>query len=209
MTVPLKYINVYVPVKHFLTSYRALSDAKMGIKHLEEYLQSETFLLSDWKVIWIGTCALLRTSVNVFEIDKKSCINPTIRKEICREWNIITKNKDEHKIFWKFLREERGNVLHQYKWAAYEAWMQQDGTIRPARLSLLDVRPQDVRSVLIMRGGYYKDRDSLDLLKESAAWVEERIFAAIHRAGFDPDEERNVVSFQQRPLRAEKGLLDM
>ena len=45
----------------------------------------------------------------------------------------------------------------------------------------------------------YKNRNSLDLLKESAEWAEARIYDAIRRTGFDPDEERNVVSFQKRP----------
>ncbi len=48
-----------------------------------------------------------------------------------------------------------------------------------------------------MRGGSYKNRNSLDLLKESAEWVEARIYGAIRRAGFDPDEYRNLVNFQK------------
>ena len=86
-------------------------------------------------------------------------------------------------------------------------WMDQDGTTRrPARISLLGIKPEDVNSVLVMRGGRYKDRDSLELLKESAEWVEARIYGAITRAGFDPDENRNAVNFQKRPP-AEKTLL--
>ena len=66
-------------------------------------------------------------------------------------------------------------------------------------MSLLDIKPKDANSVLIMRGGSYKNRNSLDLLKESAEWVEARIYGAIRRAGFDPDENRNLVNFQKRP----------
>jgi hypothetical protein len=199
MTVPLKYGNIHVPVKYFLTSYRALSDGKTGVRHLEEYIQSSTFLLSEWKVIWIGACTLLRTSIDLFQVDTKSCINQKIREEIRSEWESIKEKKEDHPIFWEFLRKERNNILHEYEWAAYEVWMDQDGTTRPARMSLLDIKPKDTSSVLIMRGGPYKDRDSLDLLKESAEWVEARIYGAIRRAGFDPDENRNLVSFQKRP----------
>jgi hypothetical protein len=50
-----------------------------------------------------------------------------------------------------------------------------------------------------MRSGPFEGRNSLDLLKEGADWVEARIFAAIRRAGLDPDEERGLGSFQPRP----------
>ena len=206
MTVPIKYSNHYFPVKYFLTSYRALSDGKTGVRHLKEHVQSSTFLLSEWKVFWIGACALLRTSIDLFNVDAKSCINQKIREEIGAEWSSIKQNKEHHPIFWDFLRKERDNIIHKYEWAAYEVWMDQDGTTRSARMSLLDVKPKDASSVLVMRGGPYKDRDSLDLLKESAEWVEARIYGAIRRAGFDPDEKRNLVNFQ-KPPPVEKTLL--
>ncbi len=206
MVAPLKYGNTYIPVKYFLTSYRALSDGKDGVRLLEEHLRSATILLSEWKVSWIGACALLRTSIALFQVDAKSCINQKIREEISTEWNSIGQKKEHHPIFWEFLRKERDNILHEYEWAAYEMWMDQDGATRPARMSLLNMKPKDASSVLVMRGGSYKDRNSLDLLKESAEWVEARIYGTIRRAGFDPDEERNLVTFQKRPP-VEKGLL--
>jgi len=206
MTVPLEYRNIYIPVRYFLTSYRALSDGKTGIRHLEEHLQSSTFLLSEWKVIWIGACTLLRTSIDLFQVDARSCISQQIREEIHAEWNSIKQKKEHHRIFWEFLRKERNNIIHEYEWAAYEVWMDQDGTTRPARMSLLDIKPKDVSSVLVMRGGPYKGRNSLDLLKESAEWVEAMIFGTIRRTGFDPDENRNLVNFQKRPP-VENGLL--
>lgn len=171
-------------------------------------MASTNFLLSEWKVIWIGACTILRTSIDLFQVDVKSCINQKVREGILSEWASIKEDKDAHPIFWKFLQKERNNIIHEYEWAAYEAWLDQDGTVRPARMSLLDLKPRDARSVLIMRGGQYKDRNSLDLLKESAEWVESRIFGAIRRAGFEPDEERNLVNFQKRPT-AEKTLLGM
>jgi hypothetical protein len=206
MTVPPIYGNIYVPVKYFLNSHRALSDGKTGVQQLEEHLQSSAFLLSEWKVIWIGTCTLLRTSIDLFRVDAKSCVNQKIRDEIRSEWILIKENKKRHPIFWEFLRKERDNIIHEYEWAAYEMWMNPDGTTRPTGISLLDLKPEDASSILIMRGGLYKDRDSLELLKESAEWVEARIYGAIRRAGFDPDENRNLVSFQKRPP-AEKTLL--
>lgn len=197
--VPDKYFNTFVSVKYFLTSYRALSDGKAGIRSLADQLKSSKIFLSEWKVLWIGTCTLLRTSIDLFNVDAKSCINLRIREEILAEWNFVKSHQEEHPIFWDFLRKERNNIIHEYEWQAYEVWMGQDGATRPARLSLLELKPNDVRAVLVMRSGRYKDRDSLELLRESANWVETRIFNAIQRAGFSPDEYRNLITFQERP----------
>jgi hypothetical protein len=195
MSVPLKYVHTSVPVKFFLTSYRALSDGQSGIRHLEEYLRSSSFLLSDWKVIWIGACTLLRTSIELFQVDAKSCINQRIGEQLNAEWQSIKKNKVEHPIFWEFLRKERNNIIHEYEWSAYSVWMDKEGVELPDRIALLNLKPKDAEAVLVMRGGIYEGRDSLELLKESAEWVEARIFGAIRNAGFDPEENKNVVNF--------------
>lgn len=216
MTLPNEYRNLCLPVKWFLHSYRALNDAKSGIDHLGGMLQKSTFLFSEWKVVWIGTCALLRTSIHMFQNDMKSCINEKIREQIHAEWNLISKNRNDHQIFWEFLKRERDYVLKQYEWAAYEAWMKDDGTIDQTRRSLLSMLTEDARPVLIMRGGLYDGRNSLDLLKEGADWVEQRIYNAITRAGFKPDESRNAFTFElqdpndSRSLAGElsRGILD-
>lgn len=199
MTVPGEYANSFVPVKYFLASYRALSDGRGGIRHLEQQLASSRFFLSEWKIIWIGTCAVLRTAIDLFRVDAKSCLVPSIRNEITAEWNAIKDQKEKHAIFWEFLRHERDNVIHQYEWRAYEAWMKPDGSFRAARLSLLLLEEDNAHPVLLMRDGPFRGRNSLELLKEGADWVEARIFNAIHRAGLDPDEERSLVQFLPRP----------
>lgn len=196
---PNKYSNFYIPIKYFLSSYRALSDGRSGIQRLRDHLDSDSFFISDWKILWLGSCTLLRTSIDLFRVDAKTCINSDIRDQLITEWSDIKANKSKHQIFWDFLRHERDNIIHEYEWAAYEVWMDQEGRIKPARISLFDLKPSDARSVLLMKAGHYKGRDSLELLAESADWVEDRIFSAIRRAGFSPDEERNLVSFGKRP----------
>jgi hypothetical protein len=73
--------------------------------------------------------------------------------------------------------------------------MDKEGVELPDRIALLNLKPKDAEAVLVMRGGIYEGRDSLELLKESAEWVEARIFGAIRNAGFDPEENKNVVNF--------------
>lgn len=120
-----------------------------------------------------GTCTLLRTSIDLFRRDASSCINGKIRDEIRAEWEAIDKDQEANAIFWDFLRKERNNIVHEYEWSAYEMWLDSEGNLNPPKLSLLSLRPEDARSVLIMRGGKYKGRDSLELLIESADWVNE------------------------------------
>lgn len=207
MTVPAEYANSYLPVKYFLSSYRALCDGRDGIRQLEELLTSASFYLSEWKVGWIGTCAVLRTAIELFRTDRNSCLVSELRGEIAAEWKAIGHQRKDHAIFWEFLRRERDSVVHHYQWRAYEAWMKPDETFRASRPSLLLMLDKDdARPVLLMREGPFRGRNSLDLLKESADWVEARIFSAIHRAGLDPEEERGLVHFQPRPKMGKQGL---
>lgn len=199
MTVPDKYRHNSAPVKYFLSSYRALSDGRNGIVLLEKQIETAKFALYEWKVTWIGTCTIIRSSIDLFQIDAKSCLHPRICEEIIKEWHDIRKNRDKNRIFWDFLRQERNSILHEYEWRAYEAWMKPDGTLRPARLSLLMIDDDGARPALLMRDGPFKGRNSLELLKESADWAESRIFSAIKRAGFDPNESRNFVDFMPLP----------
>lgn len=199
MTAPLTYRHNFIPTKYFLSSYRALSDGRSGIRHLQDRVASADTLLFEWKVGWIGACAVLRTAVVLLQVDAKSCLPIQLKEEIKNEWNYITSDKENNSIFWDFLKCERDNIIHHYEWKAYEAWVKPDGTFSARRLSLISMYNDDgARPVLRMNGGKFSGRNSLDLLMESADWIEERIFGAIRRAGFNPDEERNMSNFQTR-----------
>lgn len=198
MNLPRDNRNHALPVKWFLISYRALADARAGLAHLDEFLQQDRFLLSEWKVIWVGSCTLLRTCIDLFKADAKSCIDQGLRNAVKAEWNAIEYEKDKHPIFWEFLRRERNNIIHEYQWTAYAAWLSSDGTVEE-KFNMLQFPRDDSQSVVIMRSGYYKGRNSLELLHEGADWVEDRIVAAIKRAGLDPDEERRLFDFTKSP----------
>ena len=200
MAVPKTYQNNYIPVKYMLSSYRAVVDGRVGIAHLRSLLDNSQFLLSEWKIVWLGTCATLRSSIDLFRVDARSCISCEIRDEIKAEWNSIKENEGHHQIFWEFLRKERDNVIHEYHWTAYEAWMSPDGTVQspPTILGRL-LAPSDAKPVLLMRNGIYEGQDSLALLEQAADWAEGRIFSAIRRAGLDPEEKRSAWGFKKAP----------
>ena len=197
MVAPERYRDFTIPIKAFLSSYRALEDARYGIRIMRDQLSEATLVVSNWKVSWIGVCSILRTSIDLFQRDQNVCVPAAIRKEMKAEWNFIGSDRETHSIFWKFLRQERDNIMHHYEWQAYEIWMNPDGTHAPFSLSLL-VDRGEAKPVLLMRDGYYKGRDSLELLEEGANWVEDRILSSIIRAGYDPDEQRGVFDFSPR-----------
>ena len=198
MTVPTKYSNIYIPVKSFLSSYRALSDGRRAISLLETHTHESSFLFSDWKINWIAACTLLRSSIDLFQRDQASCLDEKIRDEIRNEWHAIKGDKESHSIFWDFLRKERDSIIHHYEWPAYEVWMDENEQYRPARISIADLRLENEKNVLLMKSGRFKGKDSVELLGSAGTWVEDRIFSAIRRAGYSPDEERNIVNFSKR-----------
>lgn len=197
MTLPDDFLDHSLPVKYFLNSYRALSDGRSGVKHLDAIVAEDKFFLSEWKVAWIGTCAILRTAIELFKVDAKSCINMRLRDAVKQEWAAINSQKTEHPLFWQFLREERNNIMHQYEWRAYAAWLNSEGKIVP-RLSLISMSSSDRIPVIVMSSGFYEGRNSVEVMHEAADWVEDRIFSAIRGAGYDPDEERKVRDFTAR-----------
>ncbi|TAY52165.1 hypothetical protein [Rhizobium leguminosarum] len=165
---------------------------------MDEYLSSSHFLIADWKIIWTGVCATLRTSIDLFQVDARSCINQGLRDGVKAEWADIRQRRSEYPIYWEFLKKERDNIMHEYQWSAYEMWMNADGHMMPPTLSLLSTRPDDYRSVLVMKEGHYKGHNSVDLLREAADWVDARIISAIERAGLDPNEDRNLINFSEK-----------
>jgi len=200
MAVPKKYANNYIAIKYMLSSYRALTDSRAGIRHLEDMLKEKSFLFSEWKIVWIGVCATLRSSIDLFQLDARSCLSQGIRNELKAEWNLIKDNSDAHPIYWNFLKKERDNIIHEYNWTAYEAWLEPDGTIQASSTIIGHLlAPSDAKRVLLMQHGEYAGEDSLLLLSNAADWAEARISSAIERAGFSPDEKRGLFDFREMP----------
>lgn len=201
MPVPVKYQNLYLPVKFFLGSYRAYSDGMSAIRMLESSQNDKIQRLSDWKIHWVAACTLLRASVDLFQADANICVSQPLANSIGQEWELILSDKKNHPIFWEFLRRERNNILHEYKWSAYQLWLDREGNKAEPSLTLLSLVGGDFQSEILISEGSYKGHKALTLVTESANWVRERIFSAIERAGLDPEEKRNLVTFQIQPPR--------
>ncbi len=200
MATPKHYANNYIPVKYMLSSYRALADGRSGIRHLEHLLAEASYLLSEWKIVWNGTCTTLRTSIDLFQRDARFCLSEGIKEEIKAEWKLIKDNAQAHPIYWEFLKKERDSIVHEYAWTAYEAWLEPDGTVQsPPTILGRILAGSEARPKLLMNSGQYAGQDSIELLHQAADWVEARIFNAIERAGFDPQEKRGIYDFREMP----------
>ncbi|MWD28058.1 hypothetical protein E0K89_011275 [Aquicoccus sp. SCR17] len=207
MTLPTKYQHNFLPIKYHLASFRAYRDGVSGIAQLRDLLDESDGRLFEWKLTLLGTFTALRSSIDLFRKDKRSCLPDKIRVELEEEWKAIRKGGSEHAIFWDFLRKERDLIIHEYEWSAYEAWLSPDGLRHDLPSALLADMPEGAKPVLLLRSGPFKGRECLELLDESASWCESRIFSAIERAGYDPSELRSVVDFKKPSEFKGKSLL--
>lgn len=185
MVVPRNLANRFYEVGVLLSSLRALSDARRGIQNLETKYSGESSLFSDWKVEYVGVCSLLRAAVHLIGEDAKACHNDKVTQELRAEWDAIKQNSSDHTIYWEFVNKERNSILKEYHWSSYEQYFDENGEpIKMTNYSLISMYMVSETSRLIVKGGVYRGRDTLELLNEAADWVEERVSSALLRAGY-------------------------
>ncbi len=86
-----------------------LDDCKYALARHSNDLQGE-----DFRTSWVTVVTLLRAVGHVLKnVDGNS--NPRIGKIIREEWDKLRKTKPEPRILWKFIEQERNNVLKLYQ----------------------------------------------------------------------------------------------
>lgn len=190
MSLPQAY-DFSTEVKFYLRSYRAYFDVYFA---LHTY-PAESMTFSRWKVYWAGVCSLLKTSIHLTRVDAKSCFPGPLKEALLASWASLGQNKTEYPIFWKFIDRERHNILKEYEFSAYEAYVAADGEIKNYRTIL---GSSDLDELLPIRGGAYDGRNAIELAKEAAEWVKMYIENAIRSAGLDPDEKVTSRQFLRR-----------
>jgi len=204
---PFEMRNRYFEVGTLPASNRALRDAKRGISNLENRLAQRYTLLADWKVEYVGVCALLRAAIHLIQIDSKSCHSKSVTEELKREWQLIKSEKDKHAIYWEFINKERNSILKEYQWGSYKQYFDESGDpILAKDLSLLTMFGGGNTSDLRIRGGPFDGRETLEVLAEAANWVEGRISSALSRAGYSLTDRVHFMSWAKMP-KPEKSLL--
>lgn len=185
---PQQYSRISLPIKYYLSSYRACSDCQYAIQKLK----NKPINISDWKIEWAGICSILKASIHLMrKKDAKSCMPALLKKELISVWERLGANKEQYPLFWNFIDKERNNILKEYEFSAYQVLLSSDGTIK-TNYSLLSILSEEEKMTLQIHRGYYAGRFALDVAEEAANWVEETLLNAIKSAGYDP--ELKVVS---------------
>jgi hypothetical protein len=182
---PQKYQNSYFTIDIMLSSSRASRDAKTGIETLKRKLDEDRLFLSEWKIQWAGICAILRAAIHLLQVDAKSCLNGDLCRELEEEWSLIKQDRKAHQIYWEFINKERNAILKEYHWTAYEAYLNDDGEEFHANGGLAATLLTAEASELRIREGSFKGRTAISVLEESQEWVQDRIIAAVSRAGLN------------------------
>lgn len=96
-----------------LAARKALDDCKFSF----ELLKADNREPQRWRVHWASTVMLLRAVGHVLDNTDKP-LSDKHRSAIDRAWNAWKANRDENEIFFRFIQEERNNVVKEYKFGA-------------------------------------------------------------------------------------------
>ena len=206
--IPQNIRNQYFEVGAMLSCNRARVDATIGIKNLREKLKQESTFLSDWRIEYIGVCALLRASVHLISVDAKACHNKDICYELKNEWQLIRENADQHDIYWYFINKERNSILKDYHWSSYVEYLDENKLPLTGNSTLLGSLILNVKSSdLKIRGGPFDGQKTIEVLDDAADWLEKRITTAVGRAGFNLKERIHFQSWSRMPVKEKTNSL--
>ena len=139
---------------------RALADCVAALEMLEDERDEQR-----WRVLWIGAVALLRAVGHVLRnVDGQI---PQARAAIDAAYETWTARHPEHVVFREFIRQERNNILKEY------------------RLNVLD--SADAHLAVVVDGS-----DSGDSTAETSFVLEENLFRPV-TGGFGVGEDARDV----------------
>jgi len=93
-----------------LNAENVLDDCKRAFELLENVNSDEQL----FRIYWLTELALLSTVGEIlYKIDCEE--NEKVKLIWSNRFKELKENKDEHKIFWSFIKEERNNIIHEYK----------------------------------------------------------------------------------------------
>lgn len=93
-----------------LNAENVLDDCKRTLELLENVNSDENL----FRIYWLTELALLSTVGDVlYKIDCEE--DEKVKLVWCNRFKELKENKDAHEIFWSFIKEERNNIIHEYK----------------------------------------------------------------------------------------------
>ena len=143
-----------------------LDDCRKAVSEIKDGVMGRK-----WRIRWASSVVLLRAVGHVLKkVD--AARDPTLGQVIHQEWMRLNASKPEPLIFWKFIEEERNNILKEYKIVAG-----QGVTIRPGSMHLnLTAGNRTSESNLptlyhyTINSGPFAGRDQREVLHEAIEW---------------------------------------
>ena len=156
-----------------------LEDCKAALHELKAEPSGQA-----WRIKWVAVLALLRTVREVlFKVDIQD--KPELKAEINRFRNSLGDTEPEPFIYWKFIRRDANNILHEYKFSAVQsATFHPLGVDKPATVSTSAVLVASVafpkedriaKSTYRMKTGPFAGEDQRDVVQKAIDWWQEQI----------------------------------
>src|ERR1035437_960735 len=89
-----------------------LEDCKVAAGELRDGIAGR-----EWRIRWVTAVALLRSVGHVLRnVDAPT--DPILESVITEAWSKLSHTKPEPAIFWRFIEDERNNILKEYRISA-------------------------------------------------------------------------------------------
>lgn len=147
------------------TARKVLADCRTAYDLLEVESDATRF-----RVLWVAGVALLRSVGDALhKVD--AARDPRIAKAADDAWERVKADRENKAIFWEFIREERNNVLKEYKFGFLS------GPVHVLVTPSDKVFTLDDNLFCPVADGRFAGEDCRDILAEGIAWWERKLSA--------------------------------
>ena len=146
---------------------RVLEDCRSALEELREEPTS-----TEWRRRWITMLTLLRVVGHVLvNVDRKA--DAVLAEIIDRHWRQVIDSRPKPEIFWKFIEEERNNILKEYKVNAGI-----NVTVRPGTTSY-NLKTGEEKEIAasqptlhdyVINSGHFEGQDQRDVVARAIEW---------------------------------------
>jgi hypothetical protein len=155
---------------------RVLADCELALERADVAVAPE-----DFRVSWAALVALLRAVGHVLDkVDRQE--SSALDRAISARWKLWHDDRQSHAMFWRFIEEERNNVLKAYEFG----YLEEDVEIQEVRADSTSVIYPNVPLFSSLRTGPFSGQPGLDVARRAIAWWAQELDAienAAHRYG--------------------------
>jgi hypothetical protein len=142
-----------------------LDDCRRALQLAEDDRNEQEF-----RVHWVALVALLRAVGHV--LDKVDAVSsPELRRAVDERWSAWRHNRDEHRIFWEFVEDERNSVLKTYELGVQPGDAQV--VVQQARGAEAFTLDECIFKPLL--DGPFAGEDGRDVARDAISWWEDQL----------------------------------